>query len=538
MTENISSVTHTVLTTLRDAGLLKPSDALSSKSQTDTSLTPDLLSKLSHLSNEPLRLEKSDAVKALLQQIQLAQPVLTLLKEKVGQTATLYIQNPALPLEIELSEQQINEISQYLKSAAIKTLLTINTPATQTSFQNQASVPSYDPENLLAKHLVTPVNHPLTSSTLKNPVFLMQALWIETQKNLFFLSSKAQPSHTMMKAFIQAHEVFSIYETASPQTKSIFSPKAETVLIQKAVLEKLASQKEMPLLMAILDHFSQKKISEKNQPIQAIVQSFLSQLPKAIDTKKNMPLFIEVFKNILFPQSSTSNANPMKILQALVSALETLEKTTLQTASSPLAQKQGPHPIQLPTFTLPPPLLSLDFIRPQQRKEIGEQNISESEWLEQMLTETKGALSRQSLHQIASLTSQKNEELPNQIFCEIPIIAPDGKSDLFHLKIQWEQTTPEKKQDTEKHLSIKAFLAFDLHDLGKMYIEFMLVMDKFNGKIWAEKESTLIEAKKHLPFLEKSLQSAGFSVEKVICEKGAPPKNTNTSYQSILDIHA
>ena len=109
---------------------------------------------------------------------------------------------------------------------------------------------------------------------------------------------------------------------------------------------------------------------------------------------------------------------------------------------------------------------------------------------------------------------------------------------MFHLKIQWEQTTPEKKQDTEKHLSIKAFLAFDLHDLGKMYIEFMLVMDKFNGKIWAEKESTLIEAKKHLPFLEKSLQSAGFSVEKVICEKGAPPKNTNTSYQSILDIHA
>ncbi len=512
----------------------------------------------------------SAELSSLIKSLELPADLRLLIAQKIGDIATFITKESALPLDAKLAallppqlQQQAQQLTQQLaQSVESGEIVDIENPllalkltqnptqlATQPTTQNIRQTPASASKQQLTQTLIQTPSQILTETATKTPskpaIYLTNVMWLETNKTLPLLTLKPFLQNTFIKTQINDKQQFSIIETFNKEEgKSHFSSQASSQLIKQNIISNLNQQKDLPTLLLELAHFTKKITGENDINSREILKKIsllFLKIPQEKDLKKDTKTAVEIIETLINPNKKIEKKESNTFdLSTLLKEIKKIIDSEIK--NKPLNIKENSLPdnkLPLAQKLLLPPIFGLDFIQPQKRAAYAAiENMTLEEAQHYLSEQIKGVLSRNTLHDLASLTSQKSEQAPHCLFFEFPMIGLDGKPDIFHAKIEWEESYSENKGKQEKSTCWKALLAFDLHQLGAMHVEFSLFKNKIASKIWAEKKSTLDIAKKNLPFLEKSFLSVGFQVGEVSCEQGAPLQKKHLNHYSILDIHA
>lgn len=159
-----------------------------------------------------------------------------------------------------------------------------------------------------------------------------------------------------------------------------------------------------------------------------------------------------------------------------------------------------------------------------------------------MQQHTLGSLAKIQLQQIHTLTTQRtpaDPTTPNQSWqMEIPV---RNGNDIHPLHMQFEQhwVEDETAADDKKTVRVKQWnlmLRFELPIVGQFFAQLILIGNNLSAKLWAEKSSTLEEAKIKLDELKQQLEEQGIQVKNIQCLPGLPPQPKISFGYSLVDI--
>jgi hypothetical protein len=153
--------------------------------------------------------------------------------------------------------------------------------------------------------------------------------------------------------------------------------------------------------------------------------------------------------------------------------------------------------------------------------------------LQNLAEKTDVALARIQTNQIQTLMAE-NTAKPMWAM-DIPL-RQSGQTDVFSLKIQRDEK--ERGDKTELH-RWSVWLDFDLEALGPTRAVVGVYDRQVSVGLWAERGDTVTLFNSFLDTLHNDLTSAGLSVGRLHCQKGAPPAApTPAAPRSILDEKA
>ena len=156
--------------------------------------------------------------------------------------------------------------------------------------------------------------------------------------------------------------------------------------------------------------------------------------------------------------------------------------------------------------------------------------------LQQLGKQLLATLAKTQLNQLDTLNQRgtnttENTTIINSWALDIPIMT--GKNaDNLELHINEEELENEKQEKTKQW---KVMLDFDLHSLGKMSVELVIIEKTVSATVWSEKEQAHLTVKKEIDSLRSNLESAGVNVKKVDCLLGIPKKRVPLK-QQLVDI--
>jgi hypothetical protein len=159
----------------------------------------------------------------------------------------------------------------------------------------------------------------------------------------------------------------------------------------------------------------------------------------------------------------------------------------------------------------------------------------------QMLRLLAGVLNRITVNQLHSqiLSARTTAEAPapnNTLVMDLPWLNQNNEPRVMQLRVeeQISDDSPDRKTravNTEWKLS----LAMNLDEAGPMHFDVSLGYGRVSAQVWAEKQSTLQQARDHLPTLRSSLTDLGLQVTDLECRRGIPRGATTHLEHRLVD---
>lgn len=154
---------------------------------------------------------------------------------------------------------------------------------------------------------------------------------------------------------------------------------------------------------------------------------------------------------------------------------------------------------------------------------------------------TLGSLAKIQLQQLHTLNhhqGQADSLQPTQSWLfDIPVrLGQDIHQLEVRIDEEWvaDEQNPDQRDKKARQWSV--MLSFDLPQHGGFYAQLTLVNDSVSAKLWADQETTLLQAQQKLEALRQQLQSQGIEVKQLQCLKGAPPHRSISLNYALVDI--
>lgn len=156
-----------------------------------------------------------------------------------------------------------------------------------------------------------------------------------------------------------------------------------------------------------------------------------------------------------------------------------------------------------------------------------------------LLKNTREAISRLNLHQMASLPETARSETnpaPVNYSFELPFVQ-NNELALFQFRITEEEAaeSSQKNNKTPKKKWV-IHMGFDLEGLGPMFCQATLIESQAAVTFWAEQQSTVDKSRQALSSLKQNLDKLGVTVKEIKCLQGSPPTDHSGVKQSLIDI--
>lgn len=176
--------------------------------------------------------------------------------------------------------------------------------------------------------------------------------------------------------------------------------------------------------------------------------------------------------------------------------------------------------------------------RPHSRN--GQPQQSVDVLLRQLSRQLMASLARTQLNQLDSLSNRQaisnDPQSPvNTWHLEIPILN-GNRIDNLELQIEQRQSDADD-QDGERKTAWSVMLNFDLHQLGKMQVQLIIIEKTVSAIVWSQLEPTHQQVRQHLQGLRADLEKVGVTVKKVECQLGLAPNDRMAFYRQLVDVH-
>lgn len=162
----------------------------------------------------------------------------------------------------------------------------------------------------------------------------------------------------------------------------------------------------------------------------------------------------------------------------------------------------------------------------------------------QMLRLLAGVLNRITVNQLHSqvLSTRTTADAPapnNTLLIDLPWLNQNNEPRLMQLRV--EEQAGENDSDRKaraRKTEWKLSLAMNLDQAGAMHFDVSLGFGRISAQVWAEKQSTLQQARDQLPELRKSLVDIGLEVVDLECRRGIPRGATTHLEHRLVDTRA
>ncbi len=162
----------------------------------------------------------------------------------------------------------------------------------------------------------------------------------------------------------------------------------------------------------------------------------------------------------------------------------------------------------------------------------------------QMLRLLAGVLNRITVNQLHSqvLSGRTTADAPapnSTLLIDLPWLNQNNEPRLMQLRVEEKagQNEAAKKNPSGK-TEWKLSLAMNLDQAGPMHFDVVLGFGRVSARVWAEKQSTLHQARGLLPGLRRSLVDIGLEVTDLECCKGIPQGATTQLEHRLVDTRA
>jgi hypothetical protein len=162
----------------------------------------------------------------------------------------------------------------------------------------------------------------------------------------------------------------------------------------------------------------------------------------------------------------------------------------------------------------------------------------------QMLRLLAGVLNRITVNQLHSqvLSTRTTADAPapnNTLILDLPWLNQNNEPRVMQLRVEEQvRDGDEDRKTRSRNTEWKLSLAMNLDEAGPMHFDVSLGFGKISAQVWAEKQSTLQQAKQHLPTLRKSLADIGLEVTDLECRRGVPQGATTHLEHRLVDTQA
>ena len=152
-----------------------------------------------------------------------------------------------------------------------------------------------------------------------------------------------------------------------------------------------------------------------------------------------------------------------------------------------------------------------------------------------LLKQVKGALSRITLHQLASQPRSPDPAAPQPLLSfELPVLH-QGQVQVFQFVIEEQEARTEQDgNNTGKRWVVQ--MAFDIEGLGPMLCQISMLGRSASVAFWAEWENTLQHTRSHFEYLQNVLTDMGLRVEKLQGHLGMPKSEQAILRNQLVDI--
>jgi Flagellar hook-length control protein FliK len=154
-----------------------------------------------------------------------------------------------------------------------------------------------------------------------------------------------------------------------------------------------------------------------------------------------------------------------------------------------------------------------------------------------LITETEGALARQTLLQVASLPDRADAAVARQDLAgprwnfEIPFVTPQGTS-----VAQFEISRDGGGSEVEAAKRVwRAGFSLDVEPAGPVHALISLLGDKTSVRMWAERPATAAQLRASASQLSQALVSAELQPGDIVIGEGAPPQRAPAAAGHFLD---
>jgi len=223
-------------------------------------------------------------------------------------------------------------------------------------------------------------------------------------------------------------------------------------------------------------------------------------------------------------------------------------------ASTPLTQSAAEKPATSGLAALSPPSLLtqtiaqpfnnltqlMNFINARPQAELTDK-VLRTQLLLLLHQHTLGSLAKIQLQQLHTLNhhqAQADSAQPTQSWLfDLPVrLGHDIHQLEMRVDEDWvkDEQNPDQRDKRVRQWSV--MLSFDLPQHGGFYAQLTLVNDSVSAKLWADQETTLLQAQQKLDALRQQLQSQGVEVKQLQCFKGAPPHRSISLNYALVDI--
>ena len=186
------------------------------------------------------------------------------------------------------------------------------------------------------------------------------------------------------------------------------------------------------------------------------------------------------------------------------------------------------------TFLLPP-LPGNIALQPQARSKPTSGGDMADALVSVLLKQVKGALSRITLHQLASQPRSPDPAAPQPLLSfELPVLH-QGQVQVFQFVIEEQEARTEQDgNNTGKRWVVQ--MAFDIEGLGPMLCQISMLGRSASVAFWAEWENTLQHTRSHFEYLQNVLTDMGLRVEKLQGHLGMPKSEQAILRNQLVDI--
>lgn len=364
--------------------------------------------------------------------------------------------------------------------------------------------------------------------------------------------------------------------------------RTETQTILANALRTLLPQKEKPQeLLAALPQLQQLPVKQREQLLPSTVQQALRSVAdqlRSLPQLTNPKLLAMILKNsgvqleqklaatLSAPPPSAPTGNnqqplatalPQRLIGqdfkgALLHLLHQLghevNKTTAPApdrAGPPIVPPAGSTPApQAPPnaagVTLPAPLQFpsalqlIQYLAARPEADLSDK-VLRTQLLQLLHQHTLTSLAKVQLQQLHTLNhrqSQADSLQPTQSWLfDIPVRYGHEVHQLeIRLDQEWvaEEHSETSPRDKVKQWSV--MLSFNLPRLGGLYAQLTILENSVSAKLWAEQESTLVQAQASLDHLRQQLQSQGVEVKQLQCLSGLPPNRSVALNYALVDV--
>ena len=410
---------------------------------------------------------------------------------------------------------EINTPTGKLTNTALTTNNTANSQATQTPPANQDAVlaqtnPKQTNINKTASSSV-PLSTNNQAQKAAKPTQSPEAILQQAKRESLPLQQQPNIIASLLQQLTQNKT--ELPGNIAQQIKTLLANLPTNEQLEKPATLKKALLNSGAFFEAKLSHLVKDHHNRQNQ-LAKLTPEQLDKLPSTDQLKARDAAII--------------NADNKANIQKLITQIEQILGKSILKKSQPLSEK-GDEPTQ----KIPQDKALLQPTANKTTVSSNKENIDIV--LQQLGRQLLASLAKTQLNQLETLQTRNQSSsdpvINNSWTLEIPII--HGKqADNLQLSIQEEQGSDKK---TNKLKQWRVILDFDLHKLGKMSVELVIIEKQVSATIWSELKQAHSLVQKEIEGFRENLEKIGVSITHIECKIGLPPKNNN-NLQPLVDI--